>query len=240
MRLLKGLCLGAGCLLVGACAEDVDSSNVKTDGMFANFEVTGRANGQSEVRASILIGGSGSNTYANLTAGDVLSATSGDETHELTELGGTLGDVHIYHATFDGADEGQEFTVSFDREEDESAPNSTSALPAPFSITAPAEDAEVSRAAALTVSWTPSTSEAVNIHLDGDCIILHTFTASSDTGTHTFEAGTLDTTASHEGDTCDVELTVSTRAAGTVDSAFGEGGRFTAIQERKIAFRSTP
>lgn len=238
--LIKGLALSAGCLWVGACAEDVDSSNVKTDGMFANFSVTGRENGQSEVRASILIGGSNSNTYAKLSAGDVLSATSGDETHVLTEVGGTLGDVHVYHATFDGAEEGQSFTVAFDREDDDSAPSSTSELPAPFAITAPAANAEISRAQALTVTWTPSTSEAVDIHLDGDCTIVQSHTASSDTGSYTFEADSIDTTASHEGDTCSMELTVSTRAAGTIDSAFGEGGRFPAIQERTVSFRSTP
>lgn len=240
-RIVGGLCLGAGCLgLLGACAEDVDSNNVKTDGMYADFEVIGRANGKSEVRASIRIGGSRSNTYAELSAGDVLTAMSGEEMHTLTEVGGTVGNVHVYHATFDGADEDQEFTVSFDREDDESAPDSTSALPAPFEITSPADGVDVSRAAALTVTWTPSTSEAVDIRLDGDCTIIETHSASTDTGTHTFAAGSISTTSSREGETCDVELTISTRAAGAIDSAFGEGGRFNAIQERTIHFRSTP
>lgn len=239
--LFKGLVLGAGCLTaLCACAEDVDSDNVKTDGMFANFTVTGRENGQSEVRAWILIGGGNSNTYADLTGGDVLTATSGTEMRTLTEEGGNLGSVHIYAGTFAGAEEGQEFTVNFEREDDESAPNSVTALPAPFEITAPIEGADVSRAEPLTITWTPATSEAVDIRLDGDCTIIETESVSSDTGSHTFPADSINTTASNEGETCSVELTVSTRVAGSVDPAFGEGGRFDAIQERTISFRSTP
>lgn len=238
---LKGLCVGAGCLgALGACAEDVDSVNVKTAGMYADFSVTARAGDQSEVRAAILIGGSGSNTYAELSAGDVLTATSGDETKTLTEESGSVGDVHIYHATFAGAEDGQVFTVSFERADDESAPDSATALPEPFAITAPLAGVDVSRADALTVSWTPATSEAVDIRLNGDCTIIQTHTSSTDTGSHTFPAGSIDTSASNEGATCDVELTVKTRAAGSIDPAFGEGGKFDAIQERTITFRSTP
>lgn len=236
--LVRGAVVG-GVLLVG-CAEDVDSADVKTRGMYADFSVTGRGNGQSEVRAAILIGGSNSNTYAELSAGDVLTATSGTETHTLTEIGGTLGNVHIYGATFDGAAAGQDFTVSFDRADDDSAPDSNAALPDPFEITEPLANAEISRAEALTVSWTPSTGSAVEIDMDGDCVILNSHNASSDTGSHTFEANSISPSAGKEGDTCNVEIVISTRRSGNVDPAFGEGGRFNAHQSRSITFRSTP
>jgi len=247
-RLLRGASLvpslarGAvvGGVLLAGCAEDVDSENVKTNGMYADFSVTGRGDGQSEVRAAILIGGSSSNTYAKLSAGDVLSATSGTETHTLTEIGGTVGDVHIYGATFDGADADQPFNIAFDRADDDSAPESNSVLPAPFEITAPVADVEVSRTEALTVTWTPSTSSAVEIDLDGDCVILDSHNASSDTGSHTFEANSIRPSAGKDGDTCNVEIVVTTRKSGNVDPAFGEGGRFNAHQSRSITFRSTP
>jgi hypothetical protein len=235
------MCLGAGCvgLLLG-CAEDVASENVKTNGMYADLTVTGRADGQSEVRASILIGGRDSNTYAQLSAGDVLSATSGTEMKSLTEEGGSGGQVHVYHANFAGALANQEFTVSFDRAADESAPVSTTVLPDPFVISAPSAGTDVSRAAALTVTWSPTTSEGATISVDGDCVILDLATDATDTGTHTFAANTITASAGAEGNTCDVTVTVTTRASGSVDPAFGEGGRFDATQERSVTFRSTP
>lgn len=240
--LVRGLVGGVvvGGVLLGGCAEDVDSSDVKTSGMYADFSVTGRGDGRSEVRAAIRIGGGNSNTYADLTAGDVLSATSGADTHTLTKIGGTLGKVHIYGATFDGAEAGQAFNIAFDRADDDSAPESNSMLPDAFDITAPVANAEVSRTEALTVTWTPSTSSAVEIDLDGDCVILDSHNASSDSGSYTFEADSIRPSAGKDGDTCNVEIVVTTRRSGTVDSAFGEGGRFNAHQQRSVTFRSTP
>lgn len=238
---IKRVCLAAGYVaLLAACAEDVASENVKTAGMYADFTVTGRDDGQSEVRASILIGGRNSNTYAQLSAGDVLSAMSGAETMTLTEEGGSGGQVHVYHANFAGTEADKEFTLSFDRAVETSAPASTTALPAPFVISAPVAATEISRAAALTVAWSPTTSEGATISVDGDCVLVEIATDSTDTGSHTFAANTIAASAGAETETCDVVVTVTTHASGSVDPAFGEGGRFDAFQERSVTFRSTP
>jgi len=238
---IKRVCLGVGCVaLLGACAEDVDSANVKTNGMYADLTVTAREDGQSEVRAAILIGGRDSNTYAQLSAGDVLSAMSGSESKTLTEEGGSGGEVHIYRANFAGTEANKEFTVAFDRENDESAPESTTTLPDPFVISAPVAAVEVSRAAPLTVTWSPTTSDGATISVDGDCVVVELATDATDTGSHTFAANTIAASAGADGDSCDVVVTVTTRASGSVDSAFGEGGRFDARQERSVTIRSTP
>lgn len=238
---LRGVAVGVAAVGLLAACEDVGSKNIKTDGMFADFEVTARADGDSEVRAALRVGGGLSNTYVELSPGDVLSATSGSETHTLTEDGSGAFNVHVYHATFSGIEEDKAFTIGFDRADDVSAPDSHTTLPAPFQLTAPTANQEVSRADALTISWTPAnTRDDMSARLDGDCIIVAAPHIDSDSGTLTLPADSLSPSAGHEGDTCNVDIRIARTRSGGVDPAFGEGGHFNAVQLRTITIRSTP
>src|SRR5215510_5589701 len=87
-------------LLSAACKETVDSSDVRTSGVYPEIEVTANGSGDSTVRVELKVGGSNSNTYLELRGDDELEVTVGDTTKSMKESG------NGYVATFDVDDEG--------------------------------------------------------------------------------------------------------------------------------------
>jgi hypothetical protein len=228
-------------MLIAACAaatfgcseEDVDSSAIRTEGIYARFELVGDGN-DTEVTADIRVGGDGG-TVIDLTGNDELVVTSGDERRTMS---GRDGD---YSVTMSGSDDGQEFVIAFNRgPEDEGAPNSTAILPDGFTIGGISSGEEVSRDDAVTVTWDPSgTDDDMRWSLDGDCL----FEEDGEMG----DSGELDLTASiydlHQDDeetTCEAKLIIERRRSGHLDPAYGEGGGVMAIQRRSIRFVSAP
>lgn len=222
-------------LSASACTENVDSTDVKTSGVYAEMSVLAQGNGSSEVSAGLKVGGSNSNTYLEMKGPDSLSATVGTSTKTLSKSG------NFYKTTFpvDAAD--TSFVVAFNRgPDDESAPNSTVTLPAPFTIAGIATGASISRAAGFTATWQAETpADPMRWTLDGDCM----FSANksiSDTGTVTIVAADFSMHSGEEQTTCAATFCVDRTRTGTIDSAFGEGGSIDSSQHRCVAFSSTP
>ena len=121
---------------VSGCTS-VNSSDVKTSGMSADMQVVADGSGNTNVGMQLHVD-TNVTDFVKLSQGDTLTATTGSQTATMSQtqiFGGTW-----YNAQFTGADaEGTQFTVSFNRGSDVSAPNSTATLPKPFNITAPAE-----------------------------------------------------------------------------------------------------
>lgn len=228
-----------GALAMGC--EDVDSKNIKTDGMYAAFSATARGNGETEVRASLRVGGD-NGTYVELSPGDALFAIFGQSgTEEALDDHDSALNAHTYSHDFSGIEGNTPVTISFERENDEPAPASITTLPTPFSISGPLPMAEVSRAADLVVTWTPTGgADDISVTVDGDCFFIESQSPNSDTGSVTFQAGTLEAFNNRETETCDGTIVVQRTRGGNVDPAFGEGGHFDGIQERTVTFRSTP
>ena len=138
------LLFGANILLATACAR-VDSSDVRTGGVYADLEVTASGDGTSIVIAGLRVGGPQSNTYLDLVDGDTLTAHGGDQSQEMRKARSLLGRV-TYRARFPLEAENSPFRVAFARDahdpkekecRGESAPNSFATLPAPFDLDAP-------------------------------------------------------------------------------------------------------
>jgi hypothetical protein len=220
-------------LLALACTESVESTDIRTTGIYPEIEVVATGNGSSKVTVRLKTGGDNSNTFLDLRGDDKLEATVGDETKELDQSGNS------YIASFDTDEGGTEFTIAFTRgEEDDSAPESIVTLPEPFDMTIDATTA--SRADDdVPYSWEPAGDDDMDWHLDGDCVQLasgHT----PDDGMNTIAAGDIETFDSDKEKTCTVKLQLERAQGGTIDAAFTEGGSIVAKQVRSDSFTSAP
>ena len=221
--------------LAAGCRQEVESTDIRTTGVYPVIDVTAEGSGTSRVLVKLKVGGPNSNTYLDLTGPDRLTATGGGATKELDSSGSVS-----YAATF-ATEAAGPFVVSFIRgPEDDSAPNSTVDLPEPF-ILSLGSPSELSRATGdLVFTWTPGPAAGViDSSLYGNCIdtIIETI---PDDGTATISRDRIHARDGATNDDCTVTLTLARTDVGQVDPAFTEGGRVTASQIRSAAFTSTP
>ncbi len=216
------------------CKESVESTDIRTTGIYPEITVEAEGNGSSTVTVKLKVGGSNSNTFLELTGGDTLEATVEGETKTLRETSD-----EVYSASFPVDAEGTEFLVAFLRtEEDESAPASIVELPAPFELEVAPREA--SRATDdVELSWDPPGSGDLDWDMSGECI-RRQFDELPDDGTHTITAGSIETSELDEDDSCTVTVQLERSQRGSIDEAFTEGGRIVAIQRRRGSFTSTP
>jgi hypothetical protein len=235
MRRIHGMVLMLSTAGLWACSEDVDSDDVRTSGVYAEMEVVAEGDGSSTVTVDLTVGGSNSNTHLEMAGEDELTATVGDETQTLRQRG------NVYETTFGVDAEDTEFTVAFLRgAEDEGAPDSHVTLPAPFEITAPESGAAVSRAEGVVVTWEPSgADDSMAYRLNGDCIFLESGDVA-DSGSLDLGPSDFDPHSGDEETTCSAELCIDRTRRGSLDPAYGEGGRIEAVQRRCVTFSSTP
>lgn len=222
-------------LALVACS-DIDSADVLTSGMHATITGTAPGDGTTTIDVVLRAGGALSTTYVELTGDDQLLANvDGGDPVELTEL--NLADFHGYNATLSSDSPEAVFEVAFVRTVDAGAPSSTLSVPEPFTIGELAQTA--SRAAELTITWTPSGSgDPMTVEVAGVCFEGVLVTLDDDPGTYTIPAGTLVTIEEAETDSCEAVVTLWRDQAGSVDAAYGEGGVVTGRQRREARFTS--
>jgi hypothetical protein len=221
--------------LAAGCRQEVESTDIRTTGVYPVIDVTAEGSGTSRVLVKLKVGGINSNTYLELTGPDRLTATGAGATKDLDSTGSVS-----YGATF-ATEAAGPFVVSFIRgPEDDSAPNSTVDLPEPF-IVSLGSTTELSRATGdLVFTWTPGPAAGViDSSLYGNCIdtIIETI---PDDGTATISHDRIHARDGATTDSCSVTLTLARTDVGQVDPAFTEGGRVTASQIRSALFTSTP
>jgi hypothetical protein len=139
--------------LASGCRQVVESTDIRTSGIYPDVDVVADGSGSTEVRVRLKVGGPASNTFLDLVGDDHLRVTAGGVTKEMDGSG--VG----YRATFPTEAAGA-FVIAFMRgAADTSAPNTTVNLPAPFTLTLPAR--ELSRATDdLTFTWAPTSGTA--------------------------------------------------------------------------------
>jgi hypothetical protein len=233
MRLIGFWATLAAALGAMACSEHVDSTDVRTSGVYADMSVHASGNGKSDVQVDLLVGGSNSNTHLVLKGADKLTATVGTVSRVLSKSG------NVYATTFDGEAAETQFVVSFTRgPDDTSAPNSSVTLPEGFIIGGIAQT--VSRQVGFTATWQAGTKgEPVTWVLRGDCLVAQAGSIS-DAGQTVIPASRFVAAASQEQATCNASFCLERDRQGTIDPAFGEGGVFGATQNRCAAFLSAP
>jgi hypothetical protein len=225
-------------LLLTACG-NLSSEDVKTSGIHADIVASTDGTGSTEVRATLRVGGATSNQFLDLSGDDELMASTTSGSAQPMSRQELLGAIS-YVSTFpvDAPDTG--FKVDFERTVDVSAPDSHATLPAAFAITAPADQANASRAADLQVTYSSSGSgDAMSWLATGDCIQPAWGSIAGDPGVFVLSAGKLVAYDGHQTDTCTVTITVARTRAGTLDPAFGSG-TVQGQQVRRVDVRSAP
>ena len=234
-------------LLAAALAgcETIESQDIATHGMYADLASDGFGGGVTYVSAELRAGGDLSNVSVDLGPCDRLTATLGSVEHSMGRRDDILGRVW-YQATFTGEPAGAELRVAFLRSDTgscsapgPSAPDSAVTLPAPFSVTAPGAGTPLRRGAPFTVSWTPASPDPMWLTVSGLCVRLATFAASPGASGLLVPAGAIQPVVDPLA-SCSLELELTRGRSGTVDPAFGEGGRFVARQTRRVTAQSVP
>ena len=233
MRLLVSLATSVVALGGLACSQQVDSTDVRTTGIYADMLVRAAGNGKSDVQVDLRVGGASSNTHLAIKGTDKLTATSGAVTKVLGKSD------NVYVTTFDGDAADTPFTVAFTRGPDDiSAPNSSVTLPEPFTIAGIAQT--VSRQVGFTATWQAGTKgEPMIWVLKGDCLVAQAG-SFSDAGQTVVSPSQLVPQVGQEAATCNASFCLERDRSGTLDPAFGEGGVITAAQNRCAAFLSAP
>ncbi len=236
-----------GVVYLSACHETVDSGSIATSGIYADLGVTATGSGMSSVRARLLVGGSASNTTVELNEHDQLTVYEGDKFRQLTAIS-SFGET-TYSASLDTEAEDALFKLSFIRtaspDQDcnaESAPNSVVSLPSPFTIDAPAPGTAVSRASSdVMIQWSPSGKVGtLSWQVSGTCLLPNAGSIDQDSGSYVITKQNFVPISGSEGMTCDATITVTRARTGMVDGAYGEGGNFSARQQRTLTVSSTP
>ncbi len=225
---------------LSGCAEDVNSEAVRTDGMYANFQAIAIGDGTTLTRAELRVGGK-TGTYVQLTGEDKL-VTSADDSSPQKMLRRSTGDRHRYEATHKTEAGGTVFNISYERGEiDTPAPDSNVTLPEPFALTLDNlnDGDEVIRGTDIGLSWDNETDGKVTWELEGNCVKGESGELD-DNGGINLPANLIEVQNLDKGESCTVTITVERLNRGSIDSAFGEGGKIVAIQRRAVTIVSTP
>jgi hypothetical protein len=243
--LMAGLLVGIASA-AGGC-QKVDSTDVRTHGIYPELTVTWRSATEAKVDATLWVGGALSNTYLTLTGPDHLTAYVGSHAYPMQ---GSLAIYESYSAIISYPATDSEVRVAFDRGPDDvSAPDSAVIVPGLFAVSPPAK-AQYSRGNdALEIDWAPfDPTQLVSWSVYGTCVQLFGEDNAADAGDVVIPAGTLkkppppgpdEEHHPNPPDACTATASVTKSREGHVDPAFS-GGTFKASQEHDVTFTSVP
>lgn len=226
------------CALTG-CKETTSSANIRTPGISMVLEVVARSASASTVSATLQVGGP-NGTYVILDAPDELYAEADGDRKQMKAV-----EDGVYEAKFSVADEGTEFVVGLDREEEDDATDNRGLLPAPFDITSTFPDALSRADDEITVTWEPSDQDGdMKLEIEdevGGCIAFdERQNIGGDPGMYVVEKGTLESQDTDKPETCDATLTLSRSRKGSTDSVLDSESTFVLMQVRSDVFASAP
>lgn len=224
----------------GMCSDSTKSSNVRTSGVNAQMTVRSGESGPTQVSVRVRVGGTFSNTFLTITDGDAIVADNGTDKVSLVGVTGLIAPPSN-EGTLPTDSSGKIITVKFVRPHDTSALASTVTMPHGLSFGSPrAGDRFDSAHPRVLITWSPTSSDAVEWSLRGGCV-------DDSAGTEAVDTGRLETTlvATRDADggltgPCDVVVRLARTRTGTLDPAFGEGGSIVATQERDRTIHFTP
>lgn len=231
MRTLILITALAGC-------STTDSSDVLTSGIYAGITASAPGNGSTQVSATLYLGNPINLNFVELTGDDKLVASHDGQEKVMLET--EILNIVSHSVSFDTDNEGDEFSVAFDRTVDDGAPDSSVTLPAPFDITPPASTSW-SRQTAVSVDWSPVSTDAIRWEARGDCIEIASGTLDDDAGTLTIAANQIQKRmADGVADTCPMTLTITRVRQGDLDPGYGKGGSIEGWQVRTLDLTTAP
>ncbi|HEY9336088.1 MAG TPA: hypothetical protein VIQ79_16755 [Kribbella sp.] len=233
-----------GMVVVLAGCSTVESKDIRTSGITANYVVTLPETAEvAQVSASYRVG---TLTFVELGDGESVRSSGGGKAVEL-ERHHTAG-VTDYTGQLDGVVQaGTEITFDLTRGKgDDSAPRSTVKLPERVRITAPLAGATYSRRAAIPVRIATGPSDLPStLTWTGDCIQPDSLELEPGRTSATIPPGSLrpslatPTPGVKPPTTCSVNLTLTRRTEGTLDKSF-KNGHITAETQSVRRITSMP
>ena len=164
------LITGLTALLPIGCAKNMDSTDVRTSGMFAEFLVQSQGDGDVVVQASLRVGSSNSSTYAELDGEDRLIASLHAETKTMSKNSSAPNSP--YRAVF-STSTGGILTIAFERGPlDDSAPDSRIMLPDSFSpkFVGMNDGDSMPRGQPVSVAWDNVSTGPISWQVRGSCV----------------------------------------------------------------------
>lgn len=225
-------------LLLCACSSDPPPGPVplKTATMAATITVV--ADGATTKSNIVILAGDTLMEHFVLAMGDALTTSKPAMSMPMAAMG--MGMTLEYEAAFPGTDaEGTMYTIAFNRTADKGAPNSVAVLPAPLTLSLPADGMSFSRAMDdVVVNYAPSGfADPVSWFIQGTCVqVAGMQGVTGDSGNFTIARGGLKNAGA--GGTCMATLTVYRTRKGTLDPGFGKGGSVTAQQIARVSITS--
>jgi len=218
-------------LPIGCENPEEDSCNIKTPGIYVEFEATDTGS-QVLAAAKFWTGNKPGGTSLFLGNCDKISV-NGTEMRE----GGS--GQNVYRATIGTADT---YDFVFDRIDDGDTFNSTTTTPEAVTISALVSSDEIARDEAFDITWDTNGSGNINLIVEGDCIDDYPKINGgnvSDTGSHTVNAGEITPKFQSDVDkTCTGSVTLTRQKDGTLDPALK--GTIRGYAAGKTSFKSTP
>ncbi len=220
------------------CAEDVDSTDIRTGGMYAIYEAVSDGSGETDISAQLRVGGD-DGTFIELKADDELTVTTDEDEATLRHI--EKGNRHYYESTIDGDEGGLEIQIALSRGDlDDDAPDSFATLPKPFEAALEDKDLkDILRGNDVFIVWDNEANGKMEWSLEGDCVKSESGSTDDD-GSLTIKAEDVEVWESDQGEACDVTVTLDRIKKGETDTTFEEGGEFYAIQRRSVTFSSMP
>ena len=239
------LCLAAVCGCTSTSTE-----NVTTQGISADIDVFADGAGRTFVDVKLEVGSGGiGGTSLRLGPNDSLTVRASGVQQNMTEDASIFGE-YSYFTTFGFDDANTVFTVSFNRANGMSAPNSNVALPNGFTVTSPSSSDVFGTGDTIPIIWSPSgTSIVPSVFVRLSCTLtsglttvdVETITLGSDNGIASLPVasvmpiGTLDTSR-----LCDGTVELARWRSGNLDPNYGEGGQIDAEHAKVTQFFVNP
>lgn len=227
---------------LSACGESIDSGDVDTSGVWADFWAEADGNGQTLMHAGLRTGGPNSNTFLTLKEGDSLTFYADGDSYT-PNAESAFRNYEVYEKSVPKTEGGTNVEIEFTRSDKTNAPNSSATLPDRFEINQPSESDSFSRSSddiQVTLSNTGSNPKNQTLNVPGAGCIKDGYESDFTGKTITIPHEELEDSGNEDADdNCEIEIEIERKRTGSVDSAY-EGGEFETTQVRSIKVQSTP
>ncbi|SMF64503.1 hypothetical protein SAMN02745866_04164 [Alteromonadaceae bacterium Bs31] len=238
-----GLLLLTATMLMAGCGGDVDSEGLETNNIHAVVVIEAMDN-QTDINAELRTEGA----IVALSSSDKFTVSAYGETTVLSRY--KLGDLFTgtrYKASFDNYIAGDLITLSLERENENSAPQSYIRLPETVNIYSPADEISLSAEENFTLLWDIVINTEIEIDANLYCedskgsSILSSLTESiDDNGSYTIKFLEIieqkDLSNINTDVQCHAQVNITRVTRGTMDGAFANGSSITARHSSSASF----
>jgi hypothetical protein len=206
------LTLALGALLLAGCSNPEESScNIKTPGIYVEFEAIEEGN-TALGKATFWVGDAPGGTFLTLECGDEIAVNG-------TVLSHKSGTPHDWYESSIAPAESYDFV--FTRPDEEPYASLIASMPPEVSISEP-DGETIPRDEPFDILWDENGSGQIHLLIDGDCILDYPETLGddiTDNGQHTVNAGDIEPWESDENESCTAEIEMTRETGGTLDQS---------------------